>query len=1505
MAIGCGHEMSGPRPKVEGIDPELICTEQLSTTITIAGSSLSPLTADSATSDPELKLPKVTLQPSQTLVGQPASQDATGVPIPVDLVSWTSQRSMTFETNPALGLQPGVYDIVVQNANGNSVSFTDGLVAVPPPELHSVAPDLLCTAQGTNSLTLSGAYFLRAGDTMPQVNFGPDISFSATSMSGCTPLAGPVEDAELCDTLTLEVPQGGIPVGAHDVRVVNPMPAGCASSETVTVAVVPPPSVETIEPDLICNEQHENVLTVTGAGFLDVEGSLPTVTIGDQTFTADSISGCADVEGTLLSASSCDILTVTVPTEALPTGALDVVVTNPEPAACVSEEAVTLASVPPPILEGVDPEVVCLDEAEMTLTLSGQGFLDVEGALPTITVDGTDIVATAVSDCTPVAGTLLEVQSCATLTVDLPQGSLAAGTYSLVVNNPPPADCVSTEEVTFAVVNSPAVLTVEPDLICNAQGNDTITIGGNDFLDIDGALPTVNVGGESFSASSVSDCQPVAGTTNTLSCASLTVEISEGSLTAGEHELTVTNPPPAACTSPPGPNLFVAPPPVITSSLTDPPCTPNPTALTIDGSGFLVVDSTQPIVLVNSTEVTITAISGCTDFTGPSLTTQICTTISVDLPTGLLSTGAYQLEVINPPPAGCSGTFDSAIGLPPTIDSINPIRICETGGEITVNGSNFLDGAQVTIDGTPADYTNFVSANQLVAGVPAGLPGGQYDITVQNPDGCTATLPDALQIVELPLIYYVDPPVVYNGINTQVTIFASGIAGNVVEVRLRPTGQTGPLTILDFNFDPNHANRIQAIIPAGQTPAVYDVIVEDDVGCVAELGEGVTVTDTLTVALQRIIPPFGWTDAETPVSIYAEETVDPTEVQFVATPRAYLNPANPDPNTVATAIDSVAFVDPLRLNGVVPEELPVGLYDLIVVNPTGEVGLLSAAFEVTAEAPPIVDSISPSSVVNQGGQNVDMAGSNFRNPVVFGTCRAPDDTEYAITGTINGSTDSSIDVTFDMSGVPEGSACVLRVENDDGTFFDFSAMSVTNPAKNLTDFDAQPAMSIGRRAPAGTAGRPTRTARFLYVMGGDDGDNPYTAYSSVETAPVDLFGELGTWFDQPYSLPGPRTHAKATTIGRYIYLVGGNDTISATSSVLRAEILQPSDAPDITDVDIQLAEGTGLGGGTWYYRVSAVFPSTDPRNPNGESLASDPLIIRIPDRPERIHVTLVWSQVAGAAGYRIYRSPTPNLTSGSERLIAEVTANPLVYIDEGDTAGTTAPLPFGATGTWKPLPSLTVPRESMGLAAAVDPDDASTFYIYALGGRDDTQTALASYEYLTVTLQPGGGQAVSTWTMGAQDMPAARWQLSGFVADHTHASIVPSGDIWIYAGGGVASNGTTMVPSVDAALVQTGGDLGTWQHVSNMTPGRAGYGSTLANSTLYVFGGPNATPSTEGASAEIVGPPGLAVNSWNNLGLSMSEARYLPASTTESAFIFVIGGWNGTAATSSVDKTIW
>jgi hypothetical protein len=489
-----------------------------------------------------------------------------------------------------------------------------------------------------------------------------------------------------------------------------------------------------------------------------------------------------------------------------------------------------------------------------------------------------------------------------------------------------------------------------------------------------------------------------------------------------------------------------------------------------------------------------------------------------------------------------------------------------------------------------------------------------------------------------------------------------------------------------------------------------------------------------------------------------------------------------------------------------------------------------------------------------------------------------------------------------MSAMTAGSVCLVRVTNDDGTYFDYSALSVTNPAQNLSDFSAASPLTVARRAPATVAGRPTRTARFLYAIGGDE-DIPANAISSVESAPVDPFGSLGGWFVQAYSLPGPRTLAGATTLGRFVYLVGGNDGTSAIDSVLRAEVLRPGDSPAITDVDIRLGDGSGLAGGVWYYRISAVFPANDPRNPDGESLASDPLVIQIPDRPELIEVTVVWSGVPDASGYRIYRSPDPDLTSGSERLIAQLGPSPLTYTDAGEIASAEAPLPFGSLGNWATLEPLGTAREGLGVTVAADPADSSVFYLYALAGRDQTGTALASYEFLPITVEADGTHTLGSWAGGGLDLSVARWQVGTFRADHAHADIVSPGDTWIYLGSGVDSTGLAVETSVSAARVQAGGDLGVWTDVDSMTPPRAGYGYTVANATLYAFGGQQADASEGGVSALIIGPP--TIENWNNLGLTMTEPRYLPGSVTESAFIFLVGGWNGTAATATVEKTVW
>jgi hypothetical protein len=62
--------------------------------------------------------------------------------------------------------------------------------------------------------------------------------------------------------------------------------------------------------------------------------------------------------------------------------------------------------------------------------------------------------------------------------------------------------------------------------------------------------------------------------------------------------------------------------------------------------------------------------------------------------------------------------------VPPTVDSANPSEgPAEGGTEITIYGSNFKDGATVTIGGTAAASVMWVSSNELVAVTPPPCAG--------------------------------------------------------------------------------------------------------------------------------------------------------------------------------------------------------------------------------------------------------------------------------------------------------------------------------------------------------------------------------------------------------------------------------------------------------------------------------------------------------------------------------------------------------------------------------------------------------------------------------------------------------------------------------------------------------------------------------------------------------------------------------------------------------------
>ena len=414
-----------------------------------------------------------------------------------------------------------------------------------------------------------------------------------------------------------------------------------------------------------------------------------------------------------------------------------------------------------------------------------------------------------------------------------------------------------------------------------------------------------------------------------------------------------------------------------------------------------------------------------------------------------------------------------------------------------------------------------------------------------------------------------------------------------------------------------------------------------------------------------------------------------------------------------------------------------------------------------------------------------------------------------------------------------------------------------------------------------------------------------------------VYGTLGTWSDQRYSLPQARTFTSSAIIGRYIYLVGGSDGTSATNSVYRAEILDPLAGPDVVDLDAALGDGTtGLGGGMWYYKVAAVFPNGDANNPGGESLPGELLTVQLPDRSDKIILTLTWDPVPGASGYRIYRTAAADGDSNDLQLLAEVTDGTTTkYTDDGQTATTAGevPLPPGSLGQWREMTdsALNTARAKLATAVVQNPSDPGQYYLYAFGGHDASGSVLDSYEWARIDVAADGTQTMTGWTAGSRTIGTPKEGLVAWVVTNRESSELNGDEAYVFVGTGFGSNGqaTGEITSGRLDATSTNGNLlaaatGTLETENGLSSGRGGAVGAAANGFLFIMGGAKNALTGNDQSTNIL--PGPDLDDWNGLGDgTLQTRRVYPALAQESAFFFVAGGADGSGnALDSVEQTV-
>jgi len=471
--------------------------------------------------------------------------------------------------------------------------------------------------------------------------------------------------------------------GQEALTVANSEGGGWVSNSlnlTITPGTPVNPTLSAISPSSAVAGSGPVTLTATGTNF---------------TTTSSVQANGANLSTTFVNSTQ---LTATIPASALATaGSLSISVSTPGGGISGSLPfTVTNPANPAPSLSSLSPTATTAGGGAFTLTVNGSNF--VNGSV--VQVNGSNRSTTFVSS--------------AQLTAAISAGDIAsAGSLSITVVNPAPGGGTS-GALTLAVNNpSPSLSSISPSSVSAGSGAFTLTLNGSNF--VSGSVVRVN--GSSRSTTFVSSTQLTAAipASDVASSGSVSITVANsapGGGTSAAVTLTITNPLPSLSS--------ISPASVSAGSAAF--------TLTLTGSGFI----SGSVVRVNGVNRTTTLVNST------QLTAQISAS---DVAAG----ANLSVVVSNPPPGGgTSAARTLAVLNPaPSISSISPSIALALGSTftLTVNGSGFVDGSVVNVNGSPRP-TTFVSSTRLTAQISNNdiLSVGTRTITVFNaaPGGGTS-----------------------------------------------------------------------------------------------------------------------------------------------------------------------------------------------------------------------------------------------------------------------------------------------------------------------------------------------------------------------------------------------------------------------------------------------------------------------------------------------------------------------------------------------------------------------------------------------------------------------------------------------------------------------------------------------------------------------------------------------------------------------------------------------
>lgn len=289
-----------------------------------------------------------------------------------------------------------------------------------------------------------------------------------------------------------------------------------------------------------------------------------------------------------------------------------------------------------------------------------------------------------------------------------------------------------------------------------------------------------------------------------------------------------------------------------------------------------------------------------------------------------------------------------------TVTGISPATGPSSGATaVTITGTNFLTGANVTFGQSTASGIKIVNSTTITAVAPPHV-AGTVAVTVTNKAGDAGTLPSAYVYTSTapstaPRLNVIHPNHGSPSGGDAVIITGSNlVAGMTVTIGGAPATVTSSNTV-----------SIHATTPSGN--GLADVVVTNP-----KTGLSATLTGVFTFAdspeppsVSTVTPNSGSINGGTTITIKGEGFYSGSVV------------------TVGGVLcNTIIVVDSNTITAVTPAHA-LGATDVVVKNMDGQTSTVTGGFTYSAAPPPSISSVSPNTGSVAGGTSITISGSDF------------------------------------------------------------------------------------------------------------------------------------------------------------------------------------------------------------------------------------------------------------------------------------------------------------------------------------------------------------------------------------------------------------------------------------------------------------------------------------------------------------------------------------------------